>query len=94
MSFWTRSPNASDSTRRFAIFPASNVVLEMKPVTAEQMDGLYKSDEWYKTTEKKDILLAVPVYYDLAGRVWPRPLVGWVVADEIVPDTKADDAKK
>ena len=88
MSFWARSPNASGSTRRFAILPEASLVMEMKPVTAEQMDELYKSDEWYKTTQKKDILTAIPVYYDPAGRVWPRPLTGWVVADEILPETK------
>jgi hypothetical protein len=94
MSFWARHSSASDSTRRFTIYPPSNVVLEMKSVTAEQMDELYNSDGWYKATNKKDILHGVPVYFDPAGRIWPQPLPGWVVVDEIVPDTKADEKAK
>ena len=91
MSFWARSPNSSPATRRFAILPERNIVLELKPTTDEEMGKIY--EEWDRLSDKKDMLLGVPVLFDPSGHIWPHPLKGWVIADEVLPDAKVDDKK-
>jgi hypothetical protein len=88
MSLWARNPKSPTATRRFAILPERNIVLELKATTDAEMTKIY--DEWDDLTDKKDMLLGVPTLFDTMGRVWPHPMPGWLIADEILPDVKVD----
>ena len=82
MSLWARNPKSTPATRRFAIMPERNIVLELTATTAEDMTTIY--EEWDRLTDKKEMLLGVPVLFDPSGRVWPHPIKGWVIADEVL----------
>jgi len=74
--------------RRFALLPKTNAFIEMKETSASEMNELL--------TGKAGAQLGVPAYFDPAGRVWPKPGLGWVIVEELEQkeiDKKAAQAK-
>jgi len=71
------------SLRRFALLPKTNAFIEMKETTATEMNELL--------TGKAGAQLGIPAYFDPAGRVWPKPGLGWVIVEEL--DQKEVDKK-